>query len=120
MKKLLIGFGIALLLAFVLQFFTSWWALPVVAGLMALALRLPVWQGMVAGLLIGFIIWGSYALWLDGQNSGQLSAKIGTLFNGLGSNQLILTTGVIGGIAGLLGGFIGSAIAAIFRPTVFK
>jgi hypothetical protein len=120
MKKILIGFVAALLLATLLQFFTSWWALPAIAGLLALFLRLPFWQGMITGLLLGVVIWGSFAFWWDMQNGSQLSQKIGVLFNGLSGNQVILATSFIGGFAGLLGGFFGSALAAIFRPTVFK
>ncbi|MCB0663289.1 MAG: hypothetical protein KDC24_11150 [Saprospiraceae bacterium] len=120
MKKFFIGFGIAFLLALVFQFFTSWWSLPIIIGLVALFMRLPIWQGLVTGVVIGFLLWGGFAFWIDKQNAGQLSARIGELFNGISGGQVILVSAIIGALSGLAGGFIGSALAAITRPTVMR
>lgn len=104
-----------------------------IAGLLV-SLVLP-WWGIVplfiiAGLFsnrseasafgIGFaaaaLCWGLYAAYLNMLNAGMLSTKVGHVFMGLSTVQLLWATGTL---AGLLGGFAamtGSALSKVIWP----
>ncbi|MEZ4948772.1 MAG: hypothetical protein R2879_18925 [Saprospiraceae bacterium] len=120
MKKLIILFLVCIILGGFIQFFLPWWSFPVLVALGALFAGARIWQGILIGFLSGLAIWIAYAYYIDVRNEQILSSKIGLLFNELSSAQLILITGILGGIIGMLGGIIGSSIAGIIRPTVLK
>ena len=94
MKNFLTIFFFVLALGLLCIWGLPWWAI-VPIGLLAGWFFKPSFG---AGFLAGFLLWGVPALVLDRGNDGILSARVGQLFQGLGSWTLILITGLIGGI----------------------
>jgi len=93
-----------------------WWSCGIIAFVVAFALRLKTGASFFSGFAGVALAWGIMAGWIDSQNAGALSARIGNLFGGLSSALVILITAVIGGLIGGLGGTSGGALASM----VFK
>ena len=84
-----------------------WWCLAPIAAVIGWLLSKNGWSAFFGGLLGGFFLW-SFTAWLvDRSNGGILSAKVGQLFMGLEGLQLILVTGILGGLLAALGGLTG-------------
>lgn len=86
----------------------AWWSLPVLAALIALIFRMRPRTALLGGFLGGLLLWGGYAAILNAQNTGILSARIGTLFGGISGMLLVLITGLFGGVFAALGAWTGS------------
>ncbi|NRA49983.1 MAG: hypothetical protein HRU12_12690 [Phaeodactylibacter sp.] len=112
MQKVLIATFAILIGGAIGQSFLAWWSLPVLAALIAVMLQLRQPAALISGCLGGFILWGGYAAFLDSQNNGILSARIGELFGGMESMLLVLTTGIFGAIFAALGAWTGSLAKA--------
>ncbi|MDX1943582.1 MAG: hypothetical protein SFU99_23650 [Saprospiraceae bacterium] len=97
-----------LIAGFIAQQFLPWWMIAVIAGLLSYIFDLKTGVSFWAGFVAAALLWASYAGYLDYQNEGILSARIGKLFGGLPGAVLILLTGVVGGIFGGLGALTGS------------
>lgn len=63
-----------------------------------------------AAFLGVFALWVGMAFWLDQQNQGILSAKIGGLFRGVQPVLLILLTGLPGGLLAAAGAWLGALL----------
>lgn len=85
----------------------AWWWIVPLAALVGFGLSETGLTAFLAGFLGGLALWCGYAFWADTQNGGVLSAKIGQLFLGLSSVQLILVTGVLGGLLAGMGALTG-------------
>lgn len=99
-----------------IQKFTPWWTSLIVIGMFTAIMNIPPLRAFLSGLIVLFLIWFGYAFYLDNQNAGLLSAKIGVLFQGLSSIQLLIVTGFLGGIIGGLSALTGS----LFRRAFIK
>lgn len=84
-----------------------WWIVVVLAGLLAMLIKLKPTTSFLAGFLGVALLWGGYATYLDVLNEGVLSSRIGEMFGGLNSVLLILATAIFGGLLGGLGGLSG-------------
>ena len=80
-----------------------WWSLAAVAFVCRALAGLRPASSLLAGLLAGFLLWGAYAGWIDLQNEGVLSVRVGRLFGGLSSSLLVLVTALFGGLLAGLG-----------------
>ena len=79
-----------------------WWALALIGIVAGWWFRSSARAGFLGGFLAGFLLWGGLSFFYNWSNDGILSARIGALFQGIGSGTLILITGLIGGLlAGL-------------------
>mgnify|MGYP001161944627 CR=1 FL=1 len=79
-----------------------WWAIAPIGALAGwLFPQMPA-KSFSAGFAAGYLLWLLHALWLDMGNEGILSGRIGSLFMGLSTAQLLQITGLLGG---LLAGF---------------
>jgi len=96
------------------QNFTPWWSSLVIIGLFTAIMNIPPFRALFFGALILFLIWVSYAFYLNHQNDGILSAKVGILFQGLTGFKLILVTGIIAAITGGLSALTGSLFRRAF------
>lgn len=96
---------------FLLQSFGPWWLGALIAFVGAVVMRLNPLEGLGAGFLGLFLAWGAAAGWIDFQNHGILSTRIGALFGGLPSIGVVMLTGLTGGLVGALSGLTGAFFA---------
>lgn len=107
MKKVFWALVLVLIFGNLLRFVLPWWGI-VLAGVVAgawLAAPRSVAAGAFAG---GLLFWGGSAFLQDIGNEGILSARVGALFGGASGFQMVLLTGVLGGLLALLGGLCGA------------
>ena len=112
MKVLIAIAATALLTALVANNF-PWWVCGVIAFIVAFALRLRAPSAFLAGLSGVALAWGLAAIWMDIQNAGVLSKRIGELFFGLPAFGILLITALLGGLVGGLGAWTGSSLASL-------
>ena len=94
-------------LAFIAQIIFPWWVVVFVAGLIAFFLNSGPWVSFFAGFLGVAVLWISVSLYLDLDSNSLLSQKVASLI-GIGSHwNLILITGLVGGLCGGMGAVIG-------------
>ena len=67
-----------------------------------------------AAFAAGALLWYANAFVLDNANEGLLSAKVGLLFQGTKGWQLLIVTGVLGGILTGLGAMTGRMARDVF------
>lgn len=84
-----------------------WWSIVPIAAIAGWTFARNSWGAFFAGLLGGFLLWFSAAWLADNSNGGMLSAKVGQLFMGVQGVQLLLTTGLLGGLLGALSSLTG-------------
>jgi hypothetical protein len=110
MKTLIGVIATGLITAMLLNNF-PWWSCGIIAFVVAFALRFKAGAAFLSGFTGVALAWGLIAGWIDSQNAGVLSGRIGELFGGLSSALVVLITTVIGGLIGGLGGISGAALA---------
>lgn len=98
-----------------------------------LPLIAPWWTVAIAALCFGFLasnarsafsqastllalIWGIWAQVQNVANGGLLAGKIGALFGGISSIQLVLITAAVGGLIGGLFGYLGYVLKQTLLP----
>lgn len=94
--------------------FLPFWAIALVAGVVALffSYRNSLTSFSV-GLISAFLLWAGYALLLGSNNAGLLTSKLGELFP-VGSSYLGYATGLFGGLLGGFGALTGSLARRVF------
>lgn len=75
-----------------------WWTLAPIAAAAGWLLPQSAPKSWITGFLGGFLLWSITALLADTANGSLLSARIGKLFMGLSTVELVLLTGIIGGL----------------------
>jgi hypothetical protein len=107
MKNTFLAALLILALGQLSHFGLPWWSLAITAGLVGAWLVKSAWQAFAAGVLGGSMLW-IIAAWLqDSANASVLSGKVGLLFQGASSTQLLWLTGLIGGLIAGLGALTG-------------
>lgn len=108
MKNGLIAFILLIILGTAASFFLPWW----VAPLLAFCLFFVFPSHWLTATIFGFsaiaLVWTGFAWYIDSANDGILSGRIGELFQGLTTAQLLLSTALIGGLGGALGALSGN------------
>ena len=98
---------------FIAGIFFPWWAIAIVAFLIAFLIPQGVGRSFLAGFVGIFFLWGLVSLWIDIKNESILSGKIALLFPLGGSSMLlVLVTALVGA---LVGGFAAMSGASL-RP----
>ena len=92
-----------------------WWGVAPIAAIASFLFPLSGGKSFLTGTAAGSLLWLVVALLLHFGNGGMLTAKIGQLFMGLQSWQLISVTAFMGG---LLAGF-GALTGAYARQLMF-
>ena len=97
-----------------------------------LPLFLPWWSVAIAALVFGYLatnarrafslassilalVWGVWAQVHNVANAGLLAGKIGALFGGISSIQLVLITAALGGLIGGLFGYLGYSFKKVIN-----
>jgi len=91
-----------------------WWSLVPFAAVAAWIFPMPAGKSFLLALVAGFLLWYSNAWLADSANEGMLSARVGLLFQGLKGWQLLLLTGLLGGILAGLGAMTGRLARDLF------
>jgi hypothetical protein len=100
-----------------------WWSLVIIAGIAAMLFPLKPWKGALTAFSAGFLLWFISALLFNIANGGILAARVGQLFNGLGSGQLLAITALLGGVTAALGSLCGNYLGQLFvrkKPKRYK
>jgi hypothetical protein len=101
--------NIILLVAFVLitSYFFPWWSTAIVAFLWGLIINPNSKQGALILFFTLFFIWVGVALYLNLNNNELMSQRMAEILKVGSPWVLILITGMIGGLVGLLPGMAG-------------
>ncbi len=75
-----------------------WWGIVPIAAVVGWFITTSGWSAFLGGLLGGFLLWYSAAWLTDYNNGALLSAKVGQLFMGVQGWELLLVTGLLGGL----------------------
>ena len=97
-------------------FFGPWWAPGAYVVLLAMLTKLPAKQGIWIGALSLFVVYTAMSIKMLGKDATGLIGKTGALLGGLSAPLMVIATGIIGAITGLLSGWLGSSLATIM-PT---
>lgn len=96
------------------HFGLPWWTLVPIAALAGWLFPTTAGKVFSAAFASGLLLWYLNAFLLDNANAGALSAKVGQLFQGLKSWQLLFVTGLMGGILAGLGALTGRFARDVF------
>lgn len=91
-----------------------WWTMVLWAVLAGVVSGYGVAAAFVSGFAAGSLIWYGVAMMHHLSNGGQFAGKIGQVFAGLQVWQLLLVTGLLGGLLAGFGAMTGSAFRALF------
>ncbi|MCC7465561.1 MAG: hypothetical protein IT261_04800 [Saprospiraceae bacterium] len=106
MKNTFLAALLILALGQICHFGLPWWALVFISGLAGWFTK-SAWQAFFGGFLGGAILWWLAAFLQDNANDSALSERVGQLFQGASSTQLLLLTGIMGGLVAALGALTG-------------
>ncbi len=91
-----------------------WWCITVIAMLGAIIFPQSAAATFATATAAGILLWTTVALFWNIPNGGMLATKVGQIFQGLSSAQLIMATGFIGGLLSGLGAMTGHSLHALF------
>jgi len=103
MKNLLLVVAFVLATGQLCHLGLPWWSLAPLAAVAGWLFPLSAGRSLLAGFVGGFLLWALAALVSDLPNAGILSSRIGVLFMGLSRWNILLLTGLLGGLLGGLG-----------------
>jgi len=92
-------------------FFGPWWAPAAFVVLLSMLMKLTTREAIWISALALLLVYAIMALMMLGKDDTGLIGKTGTLLGGLSAPLMVLVTGLIGGITGLLSGWLGSSLA---------
>ena len=91
------------------QLYFPWWVIGIVCFLIAGISGMNGISSFVTGFVAIALLWGGYALFLDWESGGIMSARMTEVFPFAGNGlQLVLVTAVIGGLVGGMASLTGS------------
>jgi len=114
MKFILHLLALAIAVHFISIFFDPKWSWLVLVLYGAL-LSYSRWSALMLGFASVFVVWLSYTLYLDIENAGLLSHKIGVLLGNIPGSTLPWVSALIGGIGGTLSSWLGYELGNWFR-----
>ncbi len=122
MKKYITWFFVTFTAVAAAQYFFAWWILAVVTGVFAFLQNKNAWSSLLTGGLVGALLWGLLAEFLNFRNSGVLSNSIGTMIGGLSGVHILLITIALAFIVGGMGAMTGALLRQFFTasPTIRK
>ena len=100
-------------LSHIVSLFLPWYAIIFSIALITAIFKLKLGKAILFGFISIFLLWLLTSTLIDFENEHNLSTKIGELFGGVSTFIVILITSIIGGITGLLGGWIGGSVQKI-------
>ena len=95
-------------LSYYMELYLPWWIVAIVPALVCMLLRLGVLQAFISGFLGIGVLWLCLAWRIHVDSGGVLSNKVTMLFGLSDPLQLVLSTGLVGGLVGGLAAINGS------------
>jgi len=106
----IVAFIILLAGTFLSGYFGPWWAPAVFTVLTTLLLGLNTRQGILLGAISMGVAYLIMALWMSSADQADILTKTGMLLGGLSTGLLVVLTTIIGGVTGVLSGWLGSVL----------
>ncbi len=103
---------------FAVSYVFGWLAVIPVFILLAILFKTTPGQAMAAGTSAGALIWGAYANYLDNANQSLLSGRVGELFMGISTAQLLWLCAAIGGLIGGFATLTGSSLRELLKKDI--
>lgn len=100
--------------ALLLQLWLPFWALPLVAFVAAIWLHPSPLAAFGAGLAAGALLWGGYAMMLNGANEAILATRIGAMLGQLPAEVPPYVSAGLGGLLAALGAMTGTLFRDLF------
>ena len=111
-----IGGGAVLLLGILAQWLFPWWSIAIVAFYVGFWVHDSAVRSFAYGTAAVILLWSVYAGWQSSANGGLMSGTLSDMFNGaLSATQLILATGLIGGLVGGSAAMAGTLFRNLFK-----
>lgn len=125
--KAIISGGPLVILGFLVSYFTSWWAIAVIAFFFT-AFQKDLTPKAAFGICMaaGVVVWSAYATYLNAMNDGLIGTRIGSMLTGnqdkfnISATNLIQATGLMGGLLAAMGGMTGALARDFFYDTRLK
>jgi hypothetical protein len=108
--KTSINILLMILACYIAGLFLPWWSGMLVIASLSFFLNFTIKQGAAIGAAVLGTLWLGLTVYSYFMNSGILTSRIGVLFQGLSSSQLILVAFVIASISGSFAGMAGSGL----------
>ena len=110
---------IIIIIGFLAGNFFAWWVIAPIAFIVGYFFPRTWASSFLYGFVAVSLLWGVYAASLNNANGGAMSTSISQLFaNALSGTQLLLFTGVIGGLVGGFAAATGSSFKQIINKTI--
>lgn len=114
MKNYLFSTLVIFIVGNLCHFGLPWWSVAPIAAIVFI-----IWPktgpiAFAAGVTAGTLLWTVSAVWLNVANGSVFSAKIGQVFQGLSTANLLYITGLIGGLLGGFGALTGQMARDMF------
>ena len=90
--------------------FGPWWAPAAFVVLLSMLMKLTAKEGMWNGAISLLVVYAILSVMMLGMDDTGLIGKTGALLGGLSAPLMVIVTGLIGGITGLLSGWLGSSL----------
>ena len=107
MKNFFLSALVILILGNLCSFGLPWWAMAPIAAFVVWLFPQSSVGAFLSGFLGGILLWGLHAYLLNTANGGVFSTKIGQIFQGLTSNNLLFATALMGGLLAAFGALTG-------------
>ncbi|MEP7320728.1 MAG: hypothetical protein ABI761_02375 [Saprospiraceae bacterium] len=114
MKKSLSIF-LFLILSFLGLMILPWYTIAVFGAIFSFIGKYSSQGALFVFFIAGFLLWASYAYYLDLDAGSRLASRIGILFGNQKVITLLIITGFLGGITSALGALSGSLLNSYFN-----
>jgi len=91
--------------------FGPWWAPAAYIVLLTILMKLPTRQSIWIGGISVMVVFTVMSILMLGKDESGLINKTGALLGGLSAPLMVILTGFIGAVTGLLSGWLGSSLA---------
>jgi len=108
-------FLLILILSFIVAFITPWWAVAIIAFVMAIYAGKTNWQAFLSGFFAVAIVWSVLILFKSIPNNHVLASRVAVMVHLPGWTVLIMATALLGGLVGGMSALSGVMIKRLLK-----